>query len=289
MSAPAIKTPAGLADYYAEVVAGRGGVTDPRIKTAFAAVRREDFLGPGPWAIATGMSGYVATPSADPAFLYADVVVALVPERGLNNGEPSFHARCLTAVAIQPGESVIHVGAGTGYFSALMAELAGPEGAVHAVEVDEALAARAAANLEPWPQAQVHARSGLEGPLPSADVIYVNAGVSAVSPAWLDALKPGGRLLVPMTAGWMGVMFLFTARGDGAFDAQAVSGTAIIPCVGGQDEAAARRLAKALGMSEPGAGLRSLSPVKSLRRGGAPDDSCWLEGDGWWLSTAAAH
>lgn len=27
--------------------------------------------------------------------------------------------------------------------------------------------------------------------------------------------------------------------------------------------------------------------VRSLRRGSTPDGSCWIEGNGWWLSTAA--
>jgi hypothetical protein len=45
----------------------------------------------------------------------------------------------------------------------------------------------------------VHAQSGLDGPLPSADVIYVNAGVTDVPAVWLDALTPGGRLVLPLT------------------------------------------------------------------------------------------
>lgn len=276
-----------LSAYYADIVCGRAAARDPAIRAAFAAVPRERFLGPGPWKVATGMSGYAETPSDDPVFLYADVVVALLPERMLNNGEPSFHARCLEAVAIRPGDTVIHVGAGTGYFSALMAELAGPQGAVHAIEIDDGLAARAAGNLKPWTNTTLHRRSGLEGPLPAADVIYVNAGVSALAANWLDAIRPGGRLLVPMTAGWMGLVFLFTRKDDAVFDARVVSPTGIIPAVGGQDETAAARLTAAFGMA--GGAMRSLSPVKSLRLGAAPgDESTWLDGDGWWLSTQEA-
>ena len=284
MTAPEIRESASLGDYYAEMVAGRAGVRDVRVRAAFSAVRREDFLGAGPWLIAHAGGGYVRTPSADPAFLYADVVVGLIPERRLNNGEPSFHARCLQAVAIQPGETVVHVGAGAGYYSAIMAELTGPTGTVEALEIDPDLAASAARNLEPWPQARVQSRSGLGAPFPEADVIYVNAGVSGLAEAWLDAIRPGGRLLVPLTSGWVGAVLLFTQVNAQLFEAHTVSPTAIIPCVGGQHEVMARRLAAALGPP----GSAGATAVRSLRRGTAPDDSCWLAGDGWWLSTATA-
>jgi protein-L-isoaspartate(D-aspartate) O-methyltransferase len=278
---PQIRSPASLGEYFAELVAARAGIQDERIKAAFAAVPREAFLGPGPWPIATGTTGYVLTPGADKAFLYSDVVVGLFPERSLNNGQPSFHAHCLSAAALSPGETVVHVGAGAGYYSAIMAELAGPAGRVEAIEIDAALAALAERNLGPWPWAQVARRSGLEGPFPGADVIYVNAGVSHPAPAWLDALRPGGRLLVALTVGWGGVVMLFTARGEGMFDARSVLPTGIIPCVGGQDPVMTQRLEDALKAS-----AGALPPVRSLRRGTQPDESCWLKGDGWWLSTA---
>jgi protein-L-isoaspartate(D-aspartate) O-methyltransferase len=42
----------------------------------------------------------------------------------------SYHARLLVAAAIQEGEHVVHVGAGTGYYTAIMAHLAGTTGRV---------------------------------------------------------------------------------------------------------------------------------------------------------------
>lgn len=283
MTAPEIRESISLGDYYAEMISGRAGVRDARVRAAFSAVPREAFLGPGPWLIGhPSGGGYVRTPSDDLAFVYSDVVVGLIPERRLNNGEPSFHARCLQAVAIQPGETVVHVGAGAGYYTAIMAEITGPAGRVEALEIDPDLAARAARNLEPWPQARVQSRSGLDAPFPEADVIYVNAGVSALAEAWMDAIRPGGRLLVPLTAGWMGAVLLFTHVNAQLFEARTVSPTAIIPCVGGQDEVMAKRLTEAFGSP----GSAGATAVRSLRRGTLPDDSCWLAGDSWWLSTA---
>ncbi|HEX5845282.1 MAG TPA: hypothetical protein VFY53_03105 [Rhodoplanes sp.] len=84
--------------------------------TAFATVERERFVGAGPWKVMAHAAGYVDTPSDDLAFLYQDVVVALLADRRINNGEPHLHARCLAALDARPGEAAIHVGCGTGYY-----------------------------------------------------------------------------------------------------------------------------------------------------------------------------
>lgn len=59
-------------------------------------------------------------------------------------------------------------------------------------------AERAARNLPPWPQAMLEARSGAADGLPAADALYVNAGLTQPSWAWLEALRVGGRLLFPL-------------------------------------------------------------------------------------------
>jgi hypothetical protein len=91
----------------------------------------------------------------------------------------------------------MQIGAGAGYYTAILAELVGPKGRVVAYEIEQDIAQRAAANLARYPQVEVRARSGVED-LPSADAIYVNAAASHPLRAWLDALKPGGRLLFPL-------------------------------------------------------------------------------------------
>ncbi len=99
--------------------------------------------------------GYVSTPSDDPVYLYTDQLVGILPERNLNNGEPSLHARLISSAAPQAGEHVVHVGAGVGYYTAILAALVGPTGAVTAVEFDPGLAARATANFAQWPNVRV--------------------------------------------------------------------------------------------------------------------------------------
>ncbi len=82
---------------YARQVTFLGNVCNANLERAYAEVPREAYLGPGPWPILRWPSypprpGYTPTPDADPAWLYADTLVGIVPERGLNNGQPSAHA-----------------------------------------------------------------------------------------------------------------------------------------------------------------------------------------------------
>jgi protein-L-isoaspartate(D-aspartate) O-methyltransferase len=266
--------------FYAKLVTGVAGVYDERLVAAFEAVPREQFVGPGPWQVFTLSGHYIETPSDDPAFLYQDVLVGLSRDRGLNNGQPSLHARCLAALVPACGEAVVHIGAGTGYYTALLATLVGATGSVSAYEIEGDLAARAEANLRQLPNVRVHHRSGCEGTLAACDIIYVNAGATHPLDAWLDALRPNGRLLFPLTPdGGMGGMLLVTRQEPVGFAARFVCPARFVPCLGARDPDAATRLAKAFeGSNAPG--------VRSLRRDAVPDGSCWVSGKGWWLSTA---
>ncbi len=137
------------------------GQRDSRIEQAFRAVKREPFVGPGPWLITLGAHDYVETPNDDPAFIYQNTLVALDSAQHLNIGMPSAHAYWLDACELKEGETVLQVGVGTGYYTAILAQLVGPSGQVHAYEIDESLADRARDNLKGLPQANVQARSGI--------------------------------------------------------------------------------------------------------------------------------
>ena len=69
---------------YAMQILAAVSVSDTRVRDAFASVRREDFLGPGPWQIFRWGAMYRPTPSADPVYLYTDDVVGIIPERRIN-------------------------------------------------------------------------------------------------------------------------------------------------------------------------------------------------------------
>ena len=108
---------------YAKHVVANADVDDARVEAAFAAVRREHFLGPGPWLMPRWSRRYVPTPSDDPVYLYQDALVGIVPERDLNNGQPSLHAMLIAAAASRPGQHVVHIGAGVGYYTAILAHM----------------------------------------------------------------------------------------------------------------------------------------------------------------------
>ncbi len=264
--------------FYADLVTARGGTREAAIIAAFAQTDRARFSGPGPWKVFTPL-GYIATPGDDEAFLYQDVLIALAPERSINNGEPSLHARCLAAAAPRAGETVLHVGAGTGYYTAILADLVGPSGAVVAYEIEADLAERARANLTDRPQVEIRARSAVEPVLPPSDVIYVSAGATHPPAEWLDALNLGGRLIFPLsgTQG-AGLMLLVTRVRETAYAVRIVSGAAFIPCIGAADDAEAMAVTQALMKGGHGA-------VRSLVRDEAPDSSAWLAGKSWWFSS----
>jgi len=229
---------------FAERVAAVAELSSVALIDAFARVAREDFLGPGPWQLGDPLDrtrSYHATQDADPRHVYHDVLVALDPARELNNGVPSALARWIEAAAIQPGDRVLHVGCGVGYYTAIIAELVGGAGQVTAYEIDRGLAARAQAALAAWPQVEVHADDG-GAARGSFDVIFVNAGVTVPHPAWLDALRPGGRVVVPLTihaptlSGGVGVMVCIT-RAPGGWRARVVSPVGMYDCAGARDPA----------------------------------------------------
>jgi protein-L-isoaspartate(D-aspartate) O-methyltransferase len=62
---------------YAKQVTAVFSITDRRVEAAFAAVPRERFLGRGPWQIVRWDRGYARFPSANPVYVYDDVVVAI--------------------------------------------------------------------------------------------------------------------------------------------------------------------------------------------------------------------
>ena len=289
------ETSAKLRKAYARAIMRSAGVADPRVEAAFAAVPREDFSGPPPWRIGGG--GFGLASDTDLARLYDDVLVAIDASRGINNGQPSLHAMSIAALAIKEGETVVQIGAGAGYYTAILAHLVGPTGKVIAYEIERDIAEQARANLAAFPQVEVRARSGAgpdpaagrievpprpggEESLPKADAIYVNCAASHPPRPWLDALKPGGRLLFPLQAARStGAMLLVTrpAEESKAWPAKLLGGVVFIACEGAQDAEMGRKLDEA------------------FRRGGAhgvrwlhfeetPIEAAWLAGDGWALT-----
>jgi len=183
--------------YARQILAKAGVARNDRLLSAFAKVPREKFVGPPPW-VYNDFRNYREMASDDPLVVYQDVLIGLDTKRGVNNGMPSLHAGALHALGIREGETVAHLGAGTGYYTAIIAELVGPSGVVIAVEYDEALAARARENLGRYGNVKVVEGDATEWPKEDADVVYANFALDHPPPAWIDNLAVSGRALFPL-------------------------------------------------------------------------------------------
>lgn len=278
---------------YAKQIMHAARATDPRLGEALAELHREDFLPPAPWHVMRFPGGYQATPDANPIYLYQDAPVAIRLDKGLNNGQPSFLASLISAGALRDGEHAVHVGTGTGYYTAMMSYLAGPSGRVVGIEYDAELASRAKANLARFSNVDVIHGDGSAIPLEPADVIYVNAGASRPAATWLDALKPGGRLVLPLTVSYtteeqhtmtQGAVFLITRDLSGSgYAARCVSGTHIYPCAGMRDESSESALIAAF--EKRGFNSGRLGKITRLyRTDDIADERCWVRAPGWSLA-----
>ena len=275
--------------FFAEEIQVASNIRTPGLVDALATVPRERFLPPGPW-IVRGEADMNAplrrTPSDDPRFTYHNVSIAVDPDRMLFNGAPGFVAASIDALGLEPGQRVLHVGAGTGYYTALMARAVGPSGRVHGIEVDPSLARQAAENVTDTPWATVQSGDGRNIGGLRVDAIFVNAGVTHPEPAWLHALGETGRMVLPLTASMpmpvphpagaamanisRGLMMLVTATGNPQrYAARVVTFVGIYSAVGLRDDDVNATLTASLkAMAFP--------QVKTLRLDAhEPGSTCW--------------
>lgn len=256
---------------FVEQIRYRARIRSKRLLSAFASVPREQFMEAGPWRIRSDLvPGYWTTENADPCHLYHDVLIAIDEAERLDNGLPSLWAFLFEAVSIQPGDHVVHIGCGTGYYTAILAELVRPNGLVSAIERDAGLAKQASLNLAHLQQVTVIHGDGCLHDTDMADAILVNAGASAPAELWLDRLAIGGRLLLPLTIdSRQGTVFLITRHEQG-FKARSLTGIEIFSCDGARTKKGTALLQVAFWKEKP-------DKVKLLRRDRhAATDSCWL-------------
>ncbi len=288
--------------FFAEDIEATCNLATPALVDALASVPREAFLRPGPWLVVGEgmlMTGPRQTPDADPRHLYHNLSVAIDSGRHLFNGAPGVVSVMIDALRLRPGARVLHVGAGWGYYSAVMAHCVGTSGRVLALEVDEDLAAQARRNLAAFQQVEVRRDDAARQISGTFDAILFSAGVTHLRDEWLDALAPRGRMVVPLTVSFGPMPFTATAAAattigkglvvaigrsaDGdTWDARAVTMIAIYSAIGLRDDAANGRLRDALRKSQS-----TLVPrLKRLRRDAhQPDPSCWLHAETWCLAT----
>ena len=158
----------------------RRGVVDQRVLDAMAKVPRELFVD-----------------EADRELAYADVPLRI--GHGQTISQPYMVAIICQAAAVQEGDRVLDVGAGSGYQAAVLAELGAD---VHTVERIPELAARARANLDRagYERVSVHVGDGSLGlpELAPFDAIVVAAAAPSPPRALYEQLAVRGRLVVPV-------------------------------------------------------------------------------------------
>jgi len=246
------------------------GIRSQPLLDAFSAVRREDFVGAGPWLISGG-NPYLSTPDANPEHLYADVLVALDPARELNNGRPFRHARWIDALGVQPGDHVVHVGAGTGYYTAILRELVGESGSVTAVERDRELYRRLEENFRSSPNVTVTSMLAVEL-FRDASRVYINCALTRPPRSWLAPLRDEAAMILPLTEmgpDRCGGVFVVRRRGAG-YEARLLQAVRMFPCSQMRFPDDEPRIADAF----RGGGEEL---VRSLRLDAHPEEpGCWL-------------
>jgi protein-L-isoaspartate(D-aspartate) O-methyltransferase len=181
--------PMTLNEALVDELKSRGWIQTLRIEAAFRAVLRHHFL-----------------PGRKLEEVYSDQVVPTKQDQEgqwiSSSSQPTIMAIMLEQLGLEPGHKVLEIGAGTGYNAALMAHIVGETGRVITVDIDEDLveAAREHLALAGFEQVEVVRADGGYGYADAApfDRIILTVGAPDITPAWLDQLKPNGRIVLPL-------------------------------------------------------------------------------------------
>ena len=139
--------------------------------------------------------------------------------RGQTNSQPRTVTNMLRLLDVGPGHHVLDVGAGSGWTTALLGHLVGPDGTVLGVELEPELAQWGtddlAANAMPGTRLAPADPGVLGGPEAAPyDRILVSAAARKLPDALVAQLKPGGVMVIPVR----GTMLRVTADSQGGAD-----------------------------------------------------------------------
>jgi protein-L-isoaspartate(D-aspartate) O-methyltransferase len=185
-------------DMVLEQISGRG-VHDAKVLDAMRRVAREEFV-----------------PEHLRDLAYADRPLPI--GEGQTISQPYIVAAMTEALALHGGENVLEIGTGSGYAAAVLSFIARE---VHTIERIPALAQQARTTLRHLGYDTVHVIEG-DGTVgwPGAapyDAIVVTAEGPRVPPTLLTQLKPGGRLVMPLSESNLEQVLVRVtrSRGDG--------------------------------------------------------------------------
>ncbi len=204
----------GLQDLLAAL--RRAGFSDQRVLDAIAAVPRARFV-----------------PAPERGLAYADTALAI--DQGQTISQPSVVAMMTQALALAPHERVLEIGTGSGYQTAVLAQLVGR---VVSVERHAALSAAAAAVLADlgYHTVNLHVGDGTLGWPQGApyDAVIVTAAGPRVPDALLDQLSTAdGRLVMPVGSRDQQSLLLVRRQGQ-QWTERALGPVRFVPLLGAQ-------------------------------------------------------
>jgi protein-L-isoaspartate(D-aspartate) O-methyltransferase len=191
------------------------GLDDPKLLAAFRAVPREQFISPD-------YAGYA----------YQDSPLPI--ESGQTISQPYIVALTIDAAGIGPGDKVREVGAGSGYAAAVIGQIADR---VIAIERHSPLVRLAQDRMRRLGYENVRIVEG-DGTLgwpeeAPYDVIVAAASGSHVPKSWIEQLKTGGRIVMPIgDPGSVQSLVKVTKREDGTLDREDLGGVRFVPLIG---------------------------------------------------------
>lgn len=187
-----------------------------RIVAAFLAVDRRDFV-----------------PREEQNLAYVDVALPL--RAGQTISQPYTVAFMMELLDPQPGQKILDIGFGSGWTTAILADVVGPPGQVYGIEIVPEIFAFGQANLAKFslPNIELKLQSGSEGLAEAApfDRILVSAAARKIPPALKNQLAIGGKMVIPIGSGSESSLVLWQKHGLTDFTQKIYPGFAFVPFV----------------------------------------------------------
>ena len=194
----------------------RRGIHDEAVLAAMEHVPREAFVSAG---------------LRDRAF--ADGPLPIGHEQTIS--QPYVVATMSAALRLRKGQSVLEIGTGSGYQTAILAEMGLR---IHTLERIEALAGHARSVLESlgYTGINFHIGDGHLGWPEGApyDGIIVTAAAACLPPALVEQLSPGGRLVIPVGT-WSQDLRVYRLGSDGSLSHESLYPVRFVPLLGGTE------------------------------------------------------